>query len=97
MYGSLYGTLPLVHRVGGLADTVTDSSLENLVENRATGFCFEHFDYSSFDSAVQRAFALYERQKDWKKVQKRGMKLSFGWERSAKLYAALYRQIKVGA
>ena len=97
MYGSLYGTLPLVHRVGGLADTVVDCSLENLAENRATGFCFEHFDYPSFESAVHRAFALFGKQTDWKKVQKRGMKLSFGWENSAERYAQLYRLIRVVA
>lgn len=97
MYGSVYGTLPLVHRVGGLADTVTDSSLENLVENRATGFCFDRFDYSSFEAALERAFALYERPRDWRRVQKKGMILSFGWEHSARQYASLYRQIKVGS
>lgn len=95
MYGSLYGALPLVHRVGGLADTVTDSSLENLVENRATGFCFEHFDYPSYESALLRAFALYEKQAEWKKVRKTGMKQSFGWRHSAERYASLYRQTSI--
>ncbi len=97
MYGSLYGTLPLVHRVGGLADTVVDCSLENLAEDRATGFCFDHFDYPSFESAVHRAFALFGKQTHWKKVQKRGMKLSFGWENPAAQYVALYQLIRVVA
>lgn len=95
MYGSLYGTLPLVHRVGGLADTVTDSSLENLAENRATGFTFGPFDQPSFDSAVQRAFALYKKLPDWKKVQRTGMRLSFDWRRSARRYSELYRSIRI--
>lgn len=93
MYGSLYGTLPLVHQVGGLADTVTDCSPENLAENRATGFCFESFDYPSFDRAVQRAFALFEKPALWRKVRQHGMMQSFGWDGAARQYAALYRQI----
>ncbi len=95
MYGSLYGTLPLVHRVGGLADTVIDCSPETLRENSATGFCFDHFDSPSFESAIQKAFALYASPKKWKRVQKKGMAQSFGWKQSAKLYSALYKQIQV--
>ena len=41
LYGLKYGTLPLVRRTGGLADTVADSSLENLADGLATGFVFE--------------------------------------------------------
>lgn len=95
MYGSLYGTLPLVHHVGGLADTVTDCSQETLADNSATGFCFGQFDYPSFKSALLKVFALYDRQEDWKKVRENGMKQFFGWEHSAQLYASLYRQIAV--
>ena len=95
MYGSLYGTLPLVHRVGGLADTVTDCTLENLVEDRATGFTFDRFDVTAFEAAVLRAFALFDKPSKWKKVQKRGMQQSFDWRHSAKEYVSLYKQIKV--
>jgi starch synthase len=44
LYGLRYGTLPLVRAVGGLADTVTDCSLENLADGSASGFVFQRLD-----------------------------------------------------
>jgi starch synthase len=93
LYGLKYGTLPLVRRVGGLADTVVDCSLENLDEGLATGFVFDSFDAAGLDAAIRRAFALYRRKSDWKQVQKRAMLQQFGWETAAAQYLALYRQI----
>ena len=93
LYGLKYGTLPLVRRVGGLADTVVDCSLENLDEARATGFVFDSFDAGGIDAAIRRAFALYRRKSDWKLVQKRAMLQQFGWDAAAAQYLALYRQI----
>ncbi len=93
LYGLKYGTLPLVRWVGGLADTVVDSSLENLDEARATGFVFDSFDGAGIDAAVRRAFALYKRKTDWKLVQKRAMLQQFGWDAAAAQYLALYQQI----
>jgi len=93
LYGLKYGTLPLVRRVGGLADTVVDCSLENLDEALATGFVFDSFDASGIDAAIRRAFALYRRKSDWKLVQKRAMLQQFGWDAAAAQYLALYRQI----
>jgi starch synthase len=93
LYGLKYGTLPLVRRVGGLADTVVDCSLENLDEGLATGFVFDSFDAAGIDAAVRRAFALYKRESDWKLVQERGMQQQFGWDAAADAYLALYRQI----
>lgn len=93
LYGLSYGTLPLARRVGGLKDTVNDSSLENLVDETATGFVFHDFSVEEYTAAIRRAFALYSRKSDWKKVQKRGMKNNFGWENSAKKYLNLYQQI----
>ena len=93
LYGLKYGTLPLVRRVGGLADTVVDCSLENLDESLATGFVFDSFDAAGIGAAIRRAFALYRRKSDWKQVQKRAMLQQFGWETAAAQYLALYRQI----
>ena len=93
LYGLLYGTLPLVRKVGGLSDTVTDCSLENLADETATGFVFSDFNTDSYKAAVRRAFALHARKADWKKVQKRAMQSNFSWEASAKVYLGLYKQI----
>ena len=93
LYGLKYGTLPLVRRVGGLADTVADSALENLDDETATGFVFETFDDAGIDAALRRAFALYRRDADWTLVQERGMRQQFGWDEAAASYLMLYRQI----
>lgn len=96
LYGLRYGSLPLVRRVGGLADTVVDSSLENMAEGSATGFVFDRFDADDMQRAVRRAFALYHRRSDWRAVQRRAMAQDVSWTASAAQYAALYREL-VGA
>jgi starch synthase len=93
LYGLKYGTLPLVRRVGGLADTVVDASLENLDDGSTTGFVFEQFDSASIDAAVRRAFALYKRGNEWEDVQAYAMQQQFGWDAAAAAYLALYQHI----
>jgi len=93
MYGLLYGTLPLVHRVGGLADTVVDSVPENLANGSATGVAFDRFDADAFHDAVLRVFSLFEDEHAWQGIQKRGMRQRLGWENPAKRYLDLYRQL----
>lgn len=91
LYALAYGSLPLVHRVGGLADTVVDSSLENLADDLATGFVFDSFDRAGIVAAIRRAFALKARRTDWKAVVKRAMGQNFGWEAAALQYAEVYQ------
>jgi starch synthase len=93
LYGLKYGTLPLVRKVGGLADTVVDSSLENIGDGLATGFVFESFDSAGISAALRRAFALYRRRDDWQAVQQHGMQQRFDWEAAAAQYLTLYQQI----
>ena len=93
LYGLKYGTLPLVRRVGGLADTVVDAALENLDDQRATGFVFDRFDSAGIDAAVRRAFALYKRANEWEDVQAHAMQQQFGWDAAAAQYRTLYQQI----
>ena len=97
LYGLAYGTLPLVHRVGGLADSVADSSLENLAEDRATGFTFEGFALPGYDAAMRRAFALHARPADLARVQRCAMRQQFSWDVAARQYAALYQQVATAA
>jgi starch synthase len=96
LYALAYGSLPLVHRVGGLADTVVDSSLENLADDLATGFVFDAFERSSIVAAIRRAFALKGRRADWKAVVRRAMTQNFGWEAAALEYAEVYRGLIEG-
>jgi starch synthase len=90
LYGLAYGCLPLVHRVGGLADTVTDASLENLTEDHATGFVFERFTDDDFDAAIRRAFTLFARPAQWKRVQRAAMRRRFDWDHAAAEYLDVY-------
>ena len=93
LYALAYGSLPLVHHVGGLADTVVDASLENLADELATGFVFEKFDRPSIVAAIRRAFALKQRRPEWKAVVRRAMEQDFGWEASALRYVDVYREL----
>jgi starch synthase len=93
LYALAYGSLPLVHCVGGLADTVVDASLENLADELATGFVFEKFDRPSIVAAIRRAFALKQRRLEWKAVVRRAMEQDFGWEASALRYIDVYREL----
>lgn len=94
LYGLRYGTLPLVRRVGGLADTVVDCALENLDAGTATGFVFEELSAKGLLSALKRAFALARRPQEWAAVQRQGMALRFDWQTAARHYAALYRSLR---
>jgi starch synthase len=91
LYGLAYGTLPLVRRVGGLADTVTDTSFEALEEGRATGFVFDEFSVPALEVAVRRALALYRRRADWQVVQHLAMACRHDWGVAAQRYLDIYR------
>jgi starch synthase len=92
LYGLRYGTLPLVRAVGGLADTVSDCSLENMADGSASGFVFQKLDSMDFDAALRRAFALHQRPADWRAVQAHAMAQRFDWARAAHDYLAVYQQ-----
>lgn len=93
LYGLAYGCVPLVRRVGGLADTVTDADLLTLSQGRATGVVFEHFEVTDFLRAVERMLALYHRPADWRQVQQTGMRQPLGWADAARGYHALYQSM----
>jgi starch synthase len=92
-YGLRYGTVPLVHRVGGLADSVADCAPDNTAGKTATGFCFDDFNASSFTHALQRAFDLFRQPAHWRQLQRQGMKHPSGWKPSARMYRALYDEV----
>jgi len=96
MYGLKYGSLPLVHRVGGLADTVTDSSLEDMASGTATGFSFDRFTVADYERAQRRAFALYRRPADWSAVRTTAMQRPADWGTAAQRYLAVYREALAG-
>lgn len=93
LYGLKYGTLPLVRRTGGLADTVVDCALENLADGTASGFVFDDSDAKALGNAIRRAMVLWSRQKHWRHVQRYAMGLDFGWHVAAKAYLSLYQRL----
>ena len=90
MYGLKYGSLPLVHRVGGLADTVVDCTLEDMAAGTATGFCFDDFSEAGYARALRRAFALYARPPDWRRVRAAAMRRPADWGAAAAQYIDIY-------
>ncbi|HMM86737.1 glycogen synthase GlgA [Azohydromonas sp.] len=90
MYGLRYGTLPLVRRVGGLADTVVDADEAALAADRATGFVFDAAHADAVDAALRRVWALFREPARWQQVMRRAMAQTFGWDDAARQYRALY-------
>lgn len=79
-----FGTIPIVRKTGGLADTVKDGK---------TGFVFKHYDAAALIWAIRRAVDVwYNHKAVWQSMQKRAMKKDFSWKYSAKKYVALYRK-----
>lgn len=93
LYALRYGTLPLVRRVGGLADTVCDISPESLSAEKATGFVFDEASRYALAERVNQACAFYAQHDEWQKVQKRGMCQDYSWQGAAANYEALYRSM----
>jgi starch synthase len=90
MYSLRYGTLPVVFRTGGLADTVVDVSEANLADGSANGFVFDTPDPDAFLAAIRRALDLYRQPAVWQRLQQTGMRQSFDWASSAGHYLSLY-------
>jgi starch synthase len=93
MYSQRYGTPPIVHAVGGLADTVIDADVRTLTDGTATGFMFREPAAAAFADAIERASALYARPDAWRALQRAGMAQDFSWTRSAARYIDLYNSL----
>ncbi len=90
LYGLRYGTLPVVARVGGLADTVIDANEAALRDGVATGFQFSPIDTDALAVAIERAVALHRDAPAWQRTQKRAMTRDVGWDLAAAKYVELY-------
>ncbi len=92
LYGLRYGCVPVVARVGGLADTVIDANEAALKAGVATGIQFADVTADGVLDAVRRTVALFHRDAVWQRMQTMGMQADVGWQSSAQAFAALYRQ-----
>jgi starch synthase len=88
MYSLRYGTIPIVHKTGGLADTVIDA---DEFPGEGNGFSFWDATPDVLKDTIFRALDWFENAEEWKMLQKRGMQTDFSWEKSVDLYLQLYR------
>jgi starch synthase len=93
MYALRYGAVPIVSRVGGLADTVIDASPFALGQGVATGIQFAPVSGPALGAALRRAMALYREPAAWRRMQENGMATDVSWDSAAKAYAALFRDL----
>lgn len=93
MYSQRYGTLPIVRRTGGLADTVTDTLPTTIQDGTASGIVFNDANASALMEAIKRTLFLFENKTTWKKIQRNAMGKDFSWQNSAQQYLELYQSI----
>lgn len=91
LYGLRYGTLPVVARTGGLADTVIDANEAARLADCATGFQFAPVTDVALGHAISRVCALYQQPKVWAGMIRRAMRHPVGWDLSAAAYLEVYQ------
>jgi len=96
LYSLRYGTLPVVRRTGGLADTIVDATPEASARGAANGFVFEPYTPDAFLDAVKRALFAFRDARGWRRLQAVGMRQDFSWRRAAGQYVEAYRRAVAG-
>ncbi|GJS09393.1 glycogen synthase-like protein isoform X1 [Tanacetum coccineum] len=95
MIGMRYGSVPIVRKTGGLADTVFDMDDQSQPE-MANGFVFEGIDEGSLNSALDRAFSYYqEKPIEWANLVQKVMQIDNSWNKTAGKYIDVYNSIRV--
>jgi starch synthase len=87
LYAMRYGTIPIVHRIGGLKDTVVD------FEENGNGVCFSKLTICEIDEAIKKAVNLYNDKEKVHQVRIKGMSENHSWENVSKEYIKLYKQL----
>jgi starch synthase len=90
MYSLRYGTVPIVRRTGGLADSVEQY---DPVSGHGTGVVFNDFDPPALEWALNTALDLYARPADWMRIVRNGMRCDFSWQHQGAEYLELYRRL----
>lgn len=92
MYSLKYGTVPVVRKVGGLADSVIDLNGDSDSLKSATGFVFSEYSREQFANTVERAIRTYSDKTTWHQLIANGMSSDFSWTRSAARYVEIYHK-----
>lgn len=94
IYSLRYGTVPVVRKTGGLADTVQDWN-ESLLRGleTGTGYTFNNYSGLALLGSVQQAISDFQVKDMWKKIQANGMSQDFSWKKSAEKYIEIYKKV----
>ena len=90
MYSLRYGTVPIVRRTGGLADSV---QIFEPSSGKGTGIVFDDYSASALEWALNAALDLYQDKKSWRKLVRNGMAMDHSWKQQGQNYIDLFRQI----
>lgn len=90
MYSLKYGTIPIVYKTGGLADTISEINVEDGTGN---GFVFEKYKSKELSKTVKRALKLLKKKDQWSEIQYRVMKEDFSWDTSTDKYLDIYANL----
>lgn len=93
LYALRYGSVPIVHAVGGLIDTVV---AHNSVSNPGTGFSFSEYSAGALCACLQRASQAWENPVEWRSIVDRGMSEDWSWKQAAEQYLDVYRAAIAG-
>ena len=89
IYSLRYGTAPIVHFTGGLADTV-----QNWDGNMGNGFVFDNYDSETLLATIHQAVNVYQNfPNQWNNLRENAMSVDYSWEKSAAAYRKLYQQL----
>lgn len=92
LYSLKYGSVPIVHTTGGLADTVRDATAENLENGTANGFRFDEYSLIGLERALNRSLESYaHRPEEWRMIVETGMRDDWSWTQSAARYVEVFR------
>ncbi len=95
MYSLKYGTVPIVRKTGGLADSVRPFDATSHGTGDGTGIVFDHYTPAGVRWALDAALGLYHDPDAWRVVVTNGMAEDFSWERQAERYVAIYDQLLI--
>jgi len=91
LYSLKYGTVPVVHATGGLADTITNLTDETLALGTANGFSFNQYTTAALADELERACKTYTNRPVWEQLIRTGMRQDWSWSHSAREYDRLYQ------
>ncbi|MDR5709299.1 MAG: glycogen synthase GlgA [Armatimonadota bacterium] len=92
LYSLRYGTVPVVRRTGGLADSIVDATPETVARGEANGFVFEAYAPDALWEALRRALDAFRNPALWRTLVQAGMRADFSWKRSARRYVEMYER-----